>query len=61
MCLFLCSGKGPELQESSAVTAGTKTRSCTIHVAGEAQWSSPVSEVQCGTLNYMQMKVRSVF
>lgn len=51
MCLFLCSGEGPELQESSAVTAGTNTRSCTISVAGEAQWSSPVSEVQSGTQN----------
>lgn len=39
---FCVLGTGPELQESSAVTAVTKTRSCTISVAGEAQCSSPV-------------------
>lgn len=42
-------GGGPELQESSTVTAVTETRSCTICVAGEAQWSSPVPGVQSGT------------
>lgn len=45
-------GTRPELQERGAVTAVTKTRSCTVIVAGEAQCSSPVSELLSGTLNY---------
>lgn len=51
-CLLLCSGDGPELQESGAASAVTESSSCTISVAAEAQWSSPVPEGQSGTLNY---------
>lgn len=52
LACFCVLGRGPELQESGAVTAGTETRSCTIPVAREAQWSSPVPGVQSGTPNY---------
>lgn len=51
MCLFCVLGRALSCRRAVQPQL-TKNRSCTISVAGEAQWSSPVSEVQSGTLNY---------